>query len=597
MIDDWIKEIPNWSLGELIERSDALGRSGQYLPAVGLYQLWLKGNTDPNRFVAWFNLSVLLGSLKQYGPAEAACRQALLLKPDLLQAKLNLGHHLENQGRVEDAWLIWKSTLDDIESIGSSAENKEFLLHALNNLARSYEIQRVFDTAEDYLLLSLAVDCTQSSVMSHYVHIRQKQCKWPIFMVPNDLVTINQLLTSTSALAMLAASDEPAMQLLAAREFVANKVDPPAPVPLKSRVVTGRKIRLGYLSGDLCMHAVGLLTVEMFELHDKDVFETFAFCWSKEDGSKVRQRIRAALDHVVPIGHLDDNAAVSEIEKADVDILVDLQGLTNGARPNILMRRPAGAIQISYLGLPGTSALPTVDYILADRYVFPTDLLPYMTEKPLYVDRCYQVSDRKRQIGRTLSRSEFGLTDDQFVFASFNNNYKFTFEMFSCWMRILQGVPNSVLWLLADNKWSEANMRKEAELHGLDQSRIIFTGRAEPTEYLSRLALPDLFLDTYPYNAGTTANDILWMGVPILTLSGRTYISRMCGSLLNAVGLPELIATSQRQYEEIAIRLGTDSRMLKTYKRYLQEWRFESDLFRVDQLVRDIEGAFISILR
>lgn len=582
---------PALSLADVLSRAEQFNQLGQAEEAVALYQAWLQGSQDPLRFIALFNLATLLGGLHRYEEAERISREALALKPDLHQAGLNLGHQLEHLGRPEEAVAQWVQTLSAIER--GEVVDKTLQLHALNNLARCLEVLRRYDEAEAYLVRSLQVDPDQSAVLSHYVHLRQKQCKWPVYQ-PLGPVTVNRQLLSTSALAMLAASDEPAMQLMAAREFVHSKVQSTVPSKPKRVRQPGERIRIGYLSGDLCMHAVGLLTVELFELHDRQRFEVFGFCWSKEDGSPLRQRIVKGMDHLLRIGHLTDAQAAQVIESLGIDVLVDLQGLTSGARPNILSLRPA-PVQVSYLGLPATSALPGVDYILADPFVFPAALEPYMTEKPLRVPRCYQVSDRQRPVGPALTRAQCGLPEDHFVFASFNNNYKFSQEMFACWMRVLQQVPNSVLWLMADNAWAEANMKAAAAEHGVLADRLIFTGRAAPEEYLARLRLPDVFLDTFPYNAGTTANDILWMGTPIVTLSGRTYISRMCGSLLTAVGLPELVTTDLAAYERMAVLLGQQPARVRSMKRYLAEYGRTSDLFNVPQLVRDIEDAFASV--
>lgn len=582
-------DVTDLSLTDLMAQAGVLSQQGQVPVAIALYRAWLAVRVaDPLRYVALFNLGVLHGSLQQPQEAEPLYREALRLQPTLLQARLNLGHALENQGKLDDAVAQWQQVLDELASVPQP--DVALQLHALNNLARALESAKRYDEAEAYMARSLQVEPDQSAVLQHYVHIRQKQCKWPVYQPIGD-VTVNRQLLSTSALAMLAAYDDPALQLLAARQFVHEKVQ--APVPRKPRRVRqpGERIRIGYLSGDLCMHAVGLLTVELFELHDREKFEVFGFCWSKDDGSPLRERIVKAFDHHVRIGHLSDEQAAQVIEACGIDILVDLQGLTSGARPNILMPRPAGAVQVSYLGLPGTSALPTVDYIVADDFVFPPELEPFMTEKPLRVPRCYQVSDRQRDVGPPLTRASCGLPEDKFVFAAFNNNYKITPEVFATWMRILNQVPDSVLWLMADNRWSEQNLRDQAKAQGVDPTRLIFAGRAMPAEYMARLALPDLFLDTYPYNAGTTANDILWMGTPILTCSGRTYISRMCGSLLTAVGLPDLITFSLEEYERKAVQLGRNPKRIASHKRYLAQYRTENALFDVPQLVRDLEHA------
>ena len=354
------------------------------------------------------------------------------------------------------------------------------------------------------------------------------------------------------------------------------------------------RLRIGYLSGDLAMHAVGLLTAELFELHDRSRFETFAFCWSREDGSPLRARLLAAFEHVHRIGALDDTTAARLIAGLGIDILVDLQGLTNGARPAILVQRPA-PVQVSYLGFPGTCTIPGVDWIIADRFVLPESLQPFHSERPVYLPHCYQVSDRQRPVGARPTRAQYGLPEDGFVFCSFNNNFKFTEDVFSAWMRILAAVPGSVLWLLADNAWAEANMRRVAQAHGVAPERLVFAPRVAPPDYLARFALADLMLDTFPYNAGTTASDALWMGLPIVTLSGRSYISRMAGSLLTAVGLPDLITETLADYERLAVAIGRTPGRAASHRRYLETEGRRSPLFDMPSLVRDYEDALAGL--
>jgi len=288
---------------------------------------------------------------------------------------------------------------------------------------------------------------------------------------------------------------------------------------------------------------------------------------------------------------VDDYTAARLIAQTGIDVLVDLQGLTNGARPGILGYR-AAPVQVSYLGLPGTGALPGVEWMLADRFVMPPELLPFCTEKPLYLDGCYQVSDRQREVATQPQRATYGLPEAAFVFCSFNNNHKFTEEMFSSWMRIVRGVPGSVLWLLADNDTARRNMLAAADAAGVARERLVFAPRVAPAEYLARFQLADLVLDTFPFNAGTTASDALWMATPILTRAGRTYISRMAGSLLTAAGLPDLITHSLGHYERLAITLGNTPARVASYKRYLQDNVRQSALFDVPLTVRNIEREF-----
>jgi predicted O-linked N-acetylglucosamine transferase (SPINDLY family) len=247
---------------------------------------------------------------------------------------------------------------------------------------------------------------------------------------------------------------------------------------------------------------------------------------------------------------------------------------------------------VSYLGLPGTSAVPGVDWMLADRYVMPEALRPFCTERPIYLPHCYQVSDRRREVAPPPERRTYGLPEDAFVYCSFNNNHKFTPEMFGAWMRILAAVPGSVLWLLADNDTARANLVREAAERGIGPERLVFAPRVAPAEYLARFALADLVLDTFPFNAGTTASDALWMGTPIVTRSGRSYISRMAGSLLHAVGLPDLVTDNLADYERLAVTLGRHPARVASHKRYLAEHGRSSPLFDVPRIVRDIEAEF-----
>ncbi len=574
---------------ELLERAQTLHQGGQAEASAQLYEQWIAHTESPLRHIAAFNWGTVLVALDRQALAEQAYRQALGYRPDFSEARLNLGHQLERQGQNDAALAQWAEVLERMPAEGD-AETLGLRLHALNNMARLNETLRRFDAAESHLVRSLELKPDQADVIQHYVHLRQKQCEWPVYRTVGE-VTAYQLLTCTSPLAMLSASDDPALQVLAAQRFVAERVPKPPPRPLHAGASRSGRVRVGYLSGDLCMHAVGLLVPELFELHDRGRFEVHAFCWSRDDGSAQRQRLLAAIDRHHRLAALDDGAAARLIAAEGIDVLVDLQGLTSGARPAILGHRPA-PVQVSYLGFPGTCALPGVDWVIADRFVMPPELLPYSSERPLYLPRCYQVSDRRREVAPTPSRADCALPQDAFVFCSFNNNFKFTPEVFRAWMRVLGQVPGSVLWLLADNPWAQENMLREADAHGIARERLVFAPRVAPPEYLARLRLADLFLDTFPYNAGTTASDVLWMGTPILTCAGRSYISRMSGSLLTHVGLPDLVTDSLGDYERLAIQIGRNPARCASYKRYLAEQGRQSSLFDIPGFVHDLEVEF-----
>lgn len=573
-------------LTELLDSAGQLTQQGLPDASALLYEQWIAHTASPFRHVACFNWGTVLGALDRVVEAERAYRQALVFAPDFTQAQLNLGHQLERQNRFDEALAQW--TLIAERPTGDDAA-LELRLHAINNSARLCEHLRRFDEAEAWLRLSLALNPMQPGPIQHYVHLRQKQCEWPVYQ-PLPGLTHYQLLAGTSALAMLSATDDPALHMVAAQRFALERVPKPPLTPLHAKQPprSGR-IKIGYLSSDLHMHAVGLLTAELYELHDRSRFEVHAFCWSTEDGTPLRARLKAGFDKLWPIAGLSDADAAQLIAQQGIDVLVDLQGLTNGARPAILGMR-AAPVQVSYLGFPGTCGIPGVDWVIADRYVMPPELLPFSSEQPIYLPNCYQVSDRKREVGPTPTRAQCGLPEDAFVYCAFNNNFKFTEDVFRSWMRVLHAVPNSVLWLLADNPWAQENMCRAAEAAGVARERLIFAPRAAPPDYLARLQAADLFLDTFPYNGGTTASDVLWMGLPLLTLSGRSYISRMAGSLLTHAGLPDLITTSLAEYERMAILLGRTPARVASYRRYLREHGRQSVLFDTPRFVRDLEA-------
>jgi predicted O-linked N-acetylglucosamine transferase (SPINDLY family) len=458
-------------------------------------------------------------------------------------------------------------------------------------LGRVLEIERNFQESEAFLTQSLLLSPDQPKVISHWVHLRQKQCEWPVYKSVIG-VTKAAMIAGTSALAMLSASNSPEEQLTNSQDFVEEKVDKHLPNLVENQTpYNHQKIRIGYLSSDFRTHAVSLLTVEMYELHDRNKFEIYGFCLTPPDDSALRARVIGAMDTFISVGDMTDDEAARCIHSHKIDLLVDLQGLTSGVRPNILAYRPA-PVQVTYLGFPGTTALPNIDYVIGDEFLIPPELATYFSETPLYMPHVFQVSDRKRPVGEKPTRASCELPDEAFVFCSFNNNYKITEEMFACWMRILKRVPDSVLWLLADNEWAHDNMVNAAVAHGIKKERLIFASRVTPADYLARYQVADVFLDCTPFNGGTTANDALFMGLPILTLTGKTFASRMAGSLLHSLSLDELITYNFEDYEAKAIELASNRPHVADLRRSIEARRSTCHLFDMPQQVRDIEALY-----
>jgi len=418
------------------------------------------------------------------------------------------------------------------------------------------------------LVQSLQISPKQPDALQHYVHLRQKQCKWPVLQaMPN--ISINALLSATSPLAMLAHTDDPAMQWLSAHSFLQRKYQLTEHNLSANRHYKHPKIRIGYLSGDLCTHAVGLLMADLIEAHDRENFDVYAFDFSPEDNTAYRERLKHAFDHVIDIRLLQDMQVAQLILAHEIDVLIDLHGLSSGARPGILALRPAPH-QGTYLGFIGTTAMPWIDFVITDPFALPEALTPYFSEVPLYIDgSVIPLHHEAVTPVETVTRHSLGLSEDAVVMACFNNIYKITPEVFACWMRILQQTPNSVLWLLDDNPWASANLMQHAQQQGL-QNRIVFAQRCNHAEYRARLGLADVYLDTFPYNAGSTARDVLDADLPMITCSGKTFISRMAGSMLHSAGLDALITENLADYEARVVELVNDQPRLAAIKQHIQ---------------------------
>jgi predicted O-linked N-acetylglucosamine transferase (SPINDLY family) len=536
-------------LGEVLSLAESLKVGNDIEPANKVYRAWIDSTQSPFKYVALFNLGVGLAQVGDNAGAESIYRQAVALKPDFGEGHVNLGLTLEKLGKPMEAIAQWR-LLTDVPATAASV-SIAMITTALNHTGRLFEELREYDVAEVALERSLRVNPKQPDALQHWVHLRQKQCKWPAYIdIPG--VTRCDMILATSPLAMLAESDDPGMQLLSAYSFNSRKFNGPESNISAGKKYNHKRLRIGYLSSDFCTHAVGLLLAEVFENHDRSKVETYGFCVSKEDGSDTRRRLVGAMEHFEKVGHLSDEQIAQRILACEIDILVDLNGLSSGTRVGVLSFRPA-PVQATWLGFIGTTALPYVDYVIADQFSLPPELSNLFRERPLYLPHSFLPRDTKREVGTPATRAEHNLPENKFVFASFNNIYKLNSTMFECWMRILHRTPNSILWLLDDNKWATENLLACAQRHGVSADRIIFAGRVTPKDHLARLRLADVFLDNHPYNAGSTANDVLSVGLPLLTLSGRTFVSRMGGSLLSALGFDELITYTHAEYEEKAV--------------------------------------------
>jgi predicted O-linked N-acetylglucosamine transferase (SPINDLY family) len=550
-----------------------------------LYEFWLAAHgVQPFSCAAWFNLGVLRMKRGDPSGAAEAYRTALKLKPDMVEAAINLGTALEASGQVEGALGAWRSALPP--------PALRQVLH--NQLGRVMEMQGRLGPAAEELRASLLIAPHQPDVQQHLVHLRQRMTAWPVTALDVPGVTETEAAFHCGPLGSLALWDDPALQAAGAADWIARKT-PPAPERLAP--VAGwshERIRIGYLSTDFCRHAMSFLIAELLELHDRDRFEVYGYDASPEDGSDIRARVLAALDHHVPIHGLSDEAAARAMLADEIDVLIDLNGLTKGARLGILRWKPA-PVMATYLGYIGPVPLPELDYILCDAITVPPALEPAYQPKPLRIAGCYQANDGRKPDLPPVTRAEEGLPEAAFVFTCMSHHYKLTSEMWESWCTILAATPGSVLWLVDDNPESRAALQARWAAKGLAAERLIFAQRTDPARYRARLALADLFLDTHPYNAGTIASDALRMGLPFLTLQGKAFAARMASSLLSAVGLPEGIATSPADYEARAIAIATDPALHGRMKAHLAGGAWERTLGDAADFTRRFETAIASV--
>ena len=546
-------------LAELFTTCEQLQQAGKVDEALLTYKTWIDTSTDPNRFMGWFNYGSLLQSTGNTQAAEGAYRQCLAVQPRFPQALINLGLTLEKLGKRDEALQQWASLVS--QRYLQDAPPTDMITMALNHIGRVKEELKQYDLAEQALEQSLAIDPKQTPALQHWIHIRQKSCAWPVYKpLPN--ISQNAMLMATSPLAMLALTDDPVQQLLTAFAFVERTYSFKEEFLSKDRVYNHAKLRIGFVSGDLCVHAVGLLLAELIEGIDRTKHEVVAYDFSPEDGTAHRARLKSAFDHIRPIHTLTDRQVAEQVLEDEIDVLIDLHGLSSGARPGIFALHPAPK-QGTYLGFIGTTGMPWFDFVIADKYALPEELTQYFTEKPLYVEGSFIPLTSDETPVREASRSEFGLSDEAFVMAAFGNVYKITPEMFATWMELLNEIPSAVLWIIDDNPTTTANLKAHAVAANADLNRIQFTPRTTHIEYKAKLRLADVFLDTFPYNCGSTTNDVVQAGVPIVTMSGRTLVSRMGGGILNSLGLSELTTDSYENYVLRCKQLSQDEAFRK----------------------------------
>jgi predicted O-linked N-acetylglucosamine transferase (SPINDLY family) len=432
-----------------------------------------------------------------------------------------------------------------------------------------------------------------AGAFSQLIYHRAQACAWEGYEADREkLVDMARRGIRVPPFYLLSTPASASDQLICARHW-ATSISPPRKTLFHHQPSAEReRIRLGYLSGDFHQHATARLMAELFECHDRDRFEVFAYSYGPDDHSPMRARLAAAFDRFVDIRARSHRKAAELIHAEGVDILVDLKGYTHHARPAISAYRPA-PVQVNYLGYPATMGADFIDYIIVDPFVVLSSQQPFFSERLVHLPRSYQVNDRRREVADARrSRRDVGLPAEGLVLCSFNNSYKISPVLFDIWMRLLRAVPGSVLWLLEANPQVAGNLRSEAEKRGVDSGRLIFAPLVPPAEHLGRHRHADLFLDTLPCNAHTTASDALWAGLPVVTCCGDTFAGRVAGSLLMAIDMPELVTKSLEEYEQAALALARSPQRLIALRQKLQNNRDASALFDLPKLTGNIEAAY-----
>ena len=527
-------------------------------------------------------------ALHRAADAVLAFTRCLQVDATRLDARTQRGNALHQLRRHDDAIADFDAVLAVTPDVAGVVANRG---KALLDAKRYDEAAGAFERVQ-------SLDASYPYALGMFVHARMMACDWrdldALVARVNDGVAEGRRVVEPFAFAALATDTMAARrcaQLFAADQFPAR----PA-LATAGQALGNAKIRIGYLAGEFRNQATSVLAVELFELHDRSRFEIVAFDNGWDDGSALRHRIEAAFDEMVPIATLSDDAAARAIADRRIDILVNLNGWFGLGRTGVFARRPA-PVQVNWLGFPGTIGAPYLDVIVADADTIPTGEEAAYVERVARLPRSYQPNDRRREIAAAPSRAELGLPADALVFACFNNTYKITPATFASWMRILAAVDDGVLWLLQDNDAATRNLRAAAAAHGIDPGRLHFAPRIRLDEPLARHACADLFLDTLPYNAHTTASDALWAGLPVLSCRGTTFPGRVGASLLQALELAdELLVDGMADYEARAIALARDRARLARVRERLAQARATAPLFDTPAFARALEQAYEAML-
>ena len=572
-------------LAALYNMGGAFQRQGRFTEAAELYRRTL--DLRPNLTQARLNLGLTLMRLGRLDEALDAYGEVMRQSPEQPDALLGLGEAYQRLGRHEEAIDSYK------RGIAARPESPNTLI-ALGALLQIHErLDEAIGCFSEAVRLAPNILSSWSSLTT----AKKYAADWADLELCERTVLngIDAGLVGANPFSVLMLDSTPRQQFAVGERWAQTNFGSAAAFPPRAPHDRDR-IRIGYVSADFRRHATAYLATGLFEQHDRSRFETVAYSINPWEDTEDRRRLEGAFDRFVDINALSHDQAAELIHADEIDILVDLKGYTGSARTEIFAHRPA-PIQVNYLGYPGTMAASFIDYIMVDPFIVPAAAADACSEALVHLPVSYQPNMRRPIAPNAGSRADHGLPESGFVFCSFNQAYKITPPVFDIWMRLLNAVPGSVLWLLASNPFAVANLKREAEQRGVDPARLVFAPVADSADHLARHKHADLFLDTLPVCAHTTGSDALWAGLPMVSCVGDTFISRVSGSLLTAIGMPELMTRTLADYEALALRLANDPAALADLRHRLWDLRLTSPLFDTPLATRNIEAAFAEMWR
>ena len=539
----------------------------------------------PQQPVAYASLGFALAQLGRFDEALNCYDRALAFSPQTVAALIGRGQILLDRGLNHEA-------LDALQAAARLQPDDPATLflcgRALAQLSRPAQAGSCFRRV-------LALDPAYEYVLGAHLWAELHACRWDDYaaQIEKIEVAVRDDRPAAFPFVFFSVSDSSDLQLLCARQFAARYR--PNVTPLwQGELYRHDRLRIAYLSEDFRSHPTSFLMMGLWERHDRRQFETIAISLRPAEDSDVGRRVKSAFDRFIDASALQDAAIAQLMRKLEIDIAVDLMGYTGGTLHAILARRPA-PIQVNYLGYPGTLGSPDADYLIADEFLIPEAEKVHYSEQIVYLPGPYQPNDRARDVGALGSRADYGLPADAFVWCCFNNPYKFNPPLFDVWCRLLSAVRDSVLWVIPGALETEKNLRSEVAARHIDPSRLIVAPNVSNAAHVARIALADLCLDTAPVNGATTTSDALWAGVPVVTYAGRSFVSRMAGSLLIGAGLPELITTSWQEYESLSLALAREPDRLAALRTRLRDSRLTNRLFDTDRTRGHVESAYLSM--